>query len=896
MAIPGSDMRAPHLLSVREVAAHWQSDLARGLSRDQAITRLREIGRNVIDQKEHWLARAVFRRVGNTLTLILLAAVVLSWLLGDVADAVVIGVVVGLDVIVGLVYESYTRYRIDLIRKQVPRIAEVVRDGVARLVPVEEVVPGDLVVLRRGERVPADARVTASHGVRVDEAVLTGEPGDTAKTVTTLSVPAATADQRNMVFLGTLVTTGGGQALAVATGARSLLGSLARRVMEAGWQVTPLEMRLRHVGQLVGAGIFVVAALLFTLGLLRGEAPAAMFRATLTLAVAAIPEDLTFLLTIALAVGATRLLPHRAVVRHLAAAETLGDVTVVASDKTGTLTTGELALRRVEGVAETWGSAGFHSAAARPLFRQALVGAVVGTDAGTSEDAPRGSALERALRAGVRAAGINPADLRREYPLYAVLAFDPKVRYHVSLHADPASQGTVLFAVGAPDALLPRSVAASDGDRNVLLTETFRNGLLERAAGAASSGVRVLAVCMRHSGLAQRTLEHTDIKNLTFLAFLCFEDPVRPDAADAVAGLQRAGVRVLLMTGDHHGTATAVARATGILPSTDMATVQSVEDVLDGTTVERRSDTLLTESLLRARVVARVDPLQKERIVSVLQQRGEIVAMIGDGVNDAVALRRADLGVAVANATDVAKDASDLILLDGGLRVLTAALWEGRRVRETVRTVLAYLFSTNITELLAVATCLLLGLPLPFLPAQLLWVNVVTDGTADVALALEPASTRPGDARPGWKRGLFRARDLLGMVFTGLALLVPTMAAYLLFLRDGDVAHARTAAFVTMAAGQLFSAFAYRSLERPLLQLSFFSNPWLLAAELLSFGLLVAAVNWAPLVALIGTTPLTGHEWSAVLALAVLGAIGVELRKVVIPHFLARNPLSRGPA
>lgn len=894
MAIPANGLRAPHLLSTRVVAAHWQSDLTRGLSKETAATRLQEMGRNVFEQKEHWLIRAVFRRVGNTLTLLLLGAVALSWLLGDVADAVIIGVVVGLDVVVGLVYESYTRYRIDLLRKQVPRIAEVVRDGGARLIPVDEVVPGDLIVLRRGERIPADARVTTAHGLRVDEAILTGEPGDTAKTVIALAAPAATADQRNMVFAGTLVTTGGGQALVVATGTRSLLGSLARRVVQAGWQVTPLEMRLRHVGQLVGAGILVVTALLLTLGLFRGEALATMFRSVLTLAVAAIPEDLTFLLTIALAVGATRLLKHRAVVRHLAAAETLGDVTVVASDKTGTLTTGELTLRRVEGSAETWGSAGFHAAATHPLFHRVLVGAIVGTDAGTSEETPRGSALERALRAGVRAAGVNVGDLRREYPLYADLAFDPKMRYHASLHADPASQGTMLFVTGAPDELLPRSVAASDGSRDIPLTETFRTALLERAAGAALSGVRVLAVCMRHRGASQRTVEHADVTDLTFLAFLCFEDPVRPDAADAVAGLQRAGVRVLLTTGDHRGTATAVARMTGILPAEELTTVQSVEDVLDGTTVERRSDALLAESLLRARVVARVDPLQKERLVSVLQQRGEIVAMIGDGVNDAVALRRADLGVAVANATDVAKDASDLILLEGGLRALTAALWEGRRVRETVRTVLAYLFSTNLTEIFAVAACLLLGLPLPFLPAQLLWVNVVTDGTADVALALEPASTRPGDARPGRKRGVFRVSDLLGMLFTGLVLLVPTMTGYLLFLQQGDVARARTAAFVTMAAGQLFSAFSYRSLERPLLRLSFFSNPWLLAAELLSFGLLVAAVHWAPLVSLLGTTSLSEHEWSAVLTLAVLGAVGVELRKVVIPYFLTLRPRISG--
>lgn len=868
---------------MREVAAAFRTDLTTGLSPEDAAARLREFGRNLIERRERWFLRALGRRLANTLTFILLAAAVISAVLGDAADALIIAVVVAIDLVVGLLYESFTRYKIELIRQQVPRIAEVVRGGKPRLVPVEELVPGDLVVLRRGERVPADARLTTIHGLRIDEAVLTGEPGDAAKGVPALKLPAATADQRNMVFAGTVVTTGSGQGIVVATGMRSILGSLARRVAEAGWQATPLEARLRSTGQLLGAAILLVVAFLFVLGMVRGEAPAAMFRTALTLAVAAIPEDLTFVLTIALAVGATRLLKHRAVVRHLTAAETLGDATVVASDKTGTLTTGALTLRRVEGIADTWGRAGFADAARHPLFHQALVGAIIGTDQGTAEEAPRGSALEQALREGIRAAGIVPARLRRDFPRYAELAFDPKYRYRASLHADPLSQAPVLFVVGAPDALLPRAIAASDGTRGTALTEAARAELLARAAAAAASGARILAVCARHRERETRDIAHGDVARLTFLAFLFFEDPLRVDAAEAVTGLRRAGVRVLLLTGDHRGTATAIAAAAGIL-------ADGPGEVLDGEAIERLTDPLLGESLLRSGVVARVDPLQKERIIAALQQRGEVVAMIGDGVNDAVALRRADLGVAVASATDVAKDASDLVLLGGGLRALTAAVSEGRRIRETVRTVLAYLFSTNLVEVLAVAATLLLGLPLPFLPAQLLWVNVVTDGTADIALALEPAATRSGEALPGRGRGLFRARDLAGMLFTALVLLLPTLGAFFLFL-DGPegLPRARTAAFVTLAAAQLFTAFSYRSLDGLLFRLAPWGNPWLLLSAAVSFGLLVAAVHWAPLASLLGTVPLARSEWGLIVLLSFLGAAGVELRKLILPRFLHRE-------
>ncbi|TSC72094.1 MAG: Ca2+-transporting ATPase [Parcubacteria group bacterium Gr01-1014_38] len=867
----------PHRISAHDVATLFRTDLVSGLAEGEAQRRVGEYGKNIFDRREHVLLRSLVHRLTGGLTLILLAAIGISLAIGEVADAAIIGIVVFFDIAVGLLYESYARYRIELLQKQVPRLAEVVRDGQRQLLPAEQLIPGDLVVLRAGERVPADIRLSKVQGVRVDEAVLTGEAGDVAKFVHPIETPVGLADQRNMVFAGTTVTSGHAQGLVVATGVRSVLGSLARRVVEAGWQATPLEHQLKRIGQFLGMGILTAAAAIFSLGVYRGEHPADMFRAALTLAVAAIPEDLTFILTIALAFGATRLLRHRAVVRHLTAAETLGDATVVVTDKTGTLTTGALSLLRVEGVAESWGPTTFGSAAEHSLLRRALIGAVLGEGA-DSGDSPRGSALERALREGVRAAHLDLPAIRRLFALFSTLAFDSKYRYRASLYSDTDSPDPILFVVGAPEVLLPKCSGFSTGAEYRPLSEQARGALLGRVADAASRGTRVLAVCSRHLARATRTATHHDIAHLTFLALLHFEDPVRPEAADAVRGLRAAGVRVLLLTGDHRGTAEAVGRATGVL--------RSEGTVLEGVNLDTLSDRLLADHLVSADIVARVDPLQKERIITVLQQRGEIVGMLGDGINDAIALRRADLGIAVTNATDVAKDASDLVLLGGGLSPLAAAVREGRRIRETVRTVLLFLFSTNLTEILAVGVTLFLGFPLPFLPAQLLWVNVVSDGTADVALALEPPGTRPGGPTPGRRRGLFQKRDLASMLLTALAIVPPVLVTYFWVLEHtGDLTRARTMAFAVLVSTQVLTAFSYRSLETSMFRLSPVGNPWLLLSTVLSFALLGAGIHWVPLSTLLGTVPLSAFEWGLALGVSFLGVLGVEARKVLIRLF-----------
>lgn len=867
----------PHRMSVQDVAALFRTDAVGGISDAEALRRLQEHGKNLLDQHERFFLRSLIHRLTGSLTLVLLAATGISIAIGEYTDATIIGVVVLIDLAFGLFYESYARYRIELLQKQVPRLAEVIRGGQQRLLSAEDVVPGDLIVLRAGERVPADMRLVKVQGLRMDEAVLTGEAGDSEKSVHAIDAWVGLGDRRNMVFAGTAATTGQGQGIVVATGARSILGSLARRVVEAGWQVTPLEHHLKRLGQFLGVGILVTASALFALGVYRGEDPTDMFRTVLTLAVAAIPEDLTFILTIALAVGATRLLRYRAVVRHLTAAETLGDATVVVTDKTGTLTTGVLNILRVEGVAESWGVTSFPAAQKHPLLQRALLGALVAEGVEHS-DAPRGSAVERALKEAARVVSINIADIRRRFPSFAALTFDPKYRYRASLVSDASSPDPILFVLGAPEVLLPKSTAFSEGTEHRSLSAHARDTLLGRVHDAATRGARVLAVCTRTLHRTARTVTREDVTQLTFLALLHFEDPVRPDAAEAVHGLRAAGVRVILLTGDHRGTAEAVGRITGVL--------RSEGAVIEGMTIETLSDRLLVDQLFTTDVVARVDPLQKERIVSVLQQRGEIVTMLGDGINDAVALRRADLGIAVSTATDVAKDASDLVLLSGGLSPLTAAVREGRRIRETLRTVLAFLFSTNLTEILAMGVTLFLGFPVPFLPAQLLWVNVVTDGTADMALALEPTRTRSGDATPGRRQGLFRKRDLVAMVLTALAIVVPVLVTYFWALEmSGSLPRARTIAFAVLVFAQVFTAFSYRSLERSIIRLSPIGNPWLILSTIVSIGLLVAGIHWTPLARLLDTVPLSLFEWGVVVGVSFLSLLGVEARKIALTFF-----------
>lgn len=883
----------PYLLPPREVASRFVTSLRSGLPTHEVEKRRKIHGWNEISQREFGLVFVLLRRIGNVLTLILSAAILVSLYYGEVADAIIIGIAVVFDIVFGVLYESYSKYKIDLIKKQVPRIIEVLRDGRPFVIPVRDLVPGDLCVIRQGERVPADVRLSTVQGLRVDESILTGEAGDVEKVSLPLTAEAALGDQRNMVFGGTLVTTGSARGIVVATGPGSVIGTLAKRVLEAGTQVTPLERRLQILGSVLGVGLIIVSTLLFAGGVWRGEPPEAMFRQALTLIVSAIPEDLTLILTIALAIGAKRLLSRGGVVRHLTAAETLGDATVVCTDKTGTLTTGQITLVRVEGAIDAWGRREYggtigpkeraFSRSPHDLLRRVLLASLAGTDTvhvTRGEVSPRGSALERALAEAASEAGIPLGNIQRTYPLFDTLAFHPTSRYRATLHGDPSRAEPLAFVVGAPDVLVPRCVAASEGEKSLRLTASVRGQILERAERFASEGNHILAVALRYLPREARTITPRDITDLTFLALLVFQDPLRPGASEAIANLQRAGIRVLLLTGDHRGTAEAIARAVGIL--------RPGRKVLEGSTVAGMNDALLADELHQVAVVARVDPLQKERIIQVLQSQGEIVGMVGDGVNDAVALRRADLGVAVGSATDVAKDASDLVLLDGSVTTLTAAVNEGRRIRETVRTVLLFLFSTNVTEVFALIGALLLGLPLPFLPAMLLWINIVTDGTADIALALEPASTRPGDPTPGKRRSIFRKSDLLIILLASLSMLVPTLVVYIVVLQGtADVALARTVAFVSLVTAQLLAAFSYRSLDKPILTLNPFSNLWLLGSTLFSFGLLVAAVTMPTLRGLLGTVPLSREQWMLAVAAAALGALGVEARKYVFsfPRF-----------
>jgi P-type Ca2+ transporter type 2C len=866
----------PYLLAPKEVAETFETSTEVGLSHEEVARRRERFGWNELRKPSRGIIHILFRRLTDGLTLLLIAAAAISMFLREPADTLIISIVIFFDLSFGLLYESYSEYKIDLIKKQVPRISEVLREGTLKLIPVRELVPGDVCLLRAGERVPADIRLIALRGFRVDESLLTGEAGDAAKSTSALTSEATFGDQRNMAFSGTLVTAGSARGIVVATGEQSVLGILARRVVEAGAQYTPLERRLRRLGLLLGSGVVLVSLLLVVGGVLRGEPLPAMFRQALTFVVSAIPEDLTLILTVALAVGARRLLARRGVVRHLTAAETLGDATVVCTDKTGTLTTGELALVRIEGIADTWTTASLQEddVARHAGLRQALTAALAGADVVVQPGEARGSAHDRAIARVATVALVSLAEIRRSLPLFDTLVFDPVNRYRASLHDDPARPEPILFAVGAPDVLLPRCVGASEGTRSVRLTSDLRQHILDRATSHADAGKRVLAVVRRHLSRESRTVTAGDMEKLAFLALLVFEDPLRPDSRAAVRELQRQGVRVLLLTGDHPGTATAVARSVGIL--------RSGASVLVGTAIGNMNDQLLRDELRTATVLARVDPFQKERVVQLLQQGGEIVGMVGDGVNDAVALRRADLGVAVGSATDVAKDASDLVLLDNSIATLTAAVREGRRVRETVRTVLAFLFATNMTEVLSLVGALVLGIPLPFVPAMLLWINIITDGTADIALALEPASTRSGDARPGRRRGIFRSSDVFVLLLSSLVIFVPTMIAYLLILtRTGDVAVARTVAFVALSFSQLLAAFSYRSLDRPLLRLNPLGNMWLLAAVAFSTLLLVVAVVSPGLRALLGTVPLSVSQWALAGTAALTGLVGLELRKAV---------------
>jgi Ca2+-transporting ATPase len=837
-----------------------------GLTADEAARRLAVHGPNAVQGARRrtplWLFVGQFTDV---MVLVLLAAAVISGVLGESKDALAIIAIVALNGGVGFVQEYRAERALEALAAMAAPRAVVKRGGRVAQIDAREVVPGDLLLLDAGAIVPADLRLIEVVQLRIAEAALTGESVPVEKTTEPLPGEALPiGDRRNMAYKGTTVTHGRGIGVAVATGMQTELGRIARLLQETSGIETPLQRRLATFGRRLSVAVLAICAIIFLAGLLRGEAPVAMFLTAVSLAVAAIPEALPVVITISLALGARTMVRRQALVRRLPAVESLGSVTYICADKTGTLTMNRMrveayycdeAIERHPKTGGPW-----------DVLLQAL--ALSNDAALDAAGAVVGDPTEVALYAAARDAGMDKAEAERVYPRVAEIPFSTDRTCMTTLHRDPTG-GYVSFTKGAVEAVLERSshMLASSGARDL-----ERDVLARITERMAAEGLRVLAVGMRRWAEMPAPVQPEVVETaLTLVGLVGMIDPPREEVPDAVRACKAAGIVPVMITGDHPITAVAIARRLGILDADDA--------VLTGRELASLSPRALESRVERIRVYARVTPEQKLAIVRALQARGQVVAMTGDGVNDAPALRQADVGIAMGIAgTDVARESASLILLDDDFATIVRAVREGRRIYDNIRRFIRYALATNSGEIWTIFLAPFIGLPIPLQPVQILWINLVTDGLPGLALAAEreerDVMRRP--PRPP-QESIFAHGLGTQVVWVGLFMAALTIGAQAWSIAAGSPRW-QTVVFMVLCVSQLANALAARSERESLRSRGLWSNRPLVGAILLTLLLQLAIVYSPALNAVFETRPLTLLELAISLALssAVLCAVEAE--------------------
>ncbi|MBI1907884.1 cation-transporting P-type ATPase [Candidatus Uhrbacteria bacterium] len=850
-----------YALSVDEVFRHIVSGPA-GLCQEEATRRLRAQGSNLLprDRPLGWW-RILARQFASPLMLVLFAAVAVSVWLGDALDAAVIAAAGGLNVLVGFIQEYKANHALEQLRNLVMPQALVLREGRETRIAATDVVVGDLLVLRAGDHVAADARLVACTNLEANEAPLTGESAPIPKSVEAVSETASLADRGNMVYAGTTIAAGRGRALVVATGSHTELGGIAALVQAERARLT----------RWISGGILAFVFVLFAGGMAVGNDPVVLFQTAVALAVAAIPEGLAVSVTVALAIGAGRVLKRRALVRRLVAAETLGSVSVICTDKTGTITQGNM--RVVEVLSA---GSGFPPElllpGSVPTDAEFLLSLSVLCNDATIEEPSRGvgTPTERALVLAGHDAGISLSDLRVAWGRIDEISFDSSRKFMTTLHRQEGVSPSLLIAKGAPERILDfcASVWEEGGERP--LGQKARTAWQQRIDEASAEGKRVLGVAYR---LSETSSIPRPPAGLVLAGFVVLQDPLRPDAREQVRAAAAAGIRTVLVTGDHPKTAAAIATEAGILRGPDrLATGDMVNQWTDDELV-RRAEWI--------DVYARVEPGHKARIIHAWQAKGASVAMTGDGVNDAPALKVADIGVALGSGTEAAKQASDMVLLDDRIGTLSTAVEEGRAIFENVRKVLAYLMASCFTETILIAGALLARLPLPLLPVQILWINLVADTFPAVGLALgrgEPDAMR---CPPRPRREPVLSREMALLVFgVGAAADVLLFGVYAWYLSVvGDLDRARTLLFAAAGVSSLLYALVFKSLRRPLFSLVPPFQPWLPFGVLAGLALMAVALFVPFFQNLFHVVPLTLTDGLIVAAVAVIKLAAAEVGK-----------------
>jgi len=875
---------------------------ASGLSSEEARERLERMGGNVIPEDEKisvW--ELVLDQLKSPLIYVLLIAALVTLALRDYKDTAVILAVVILNGVIGFIQEYKANVAIQALQQLTSSTSRVRRDGKVQRIDSRELVPGDIVLLQSGDKVDADCRLVSARELRTDESMLTGESLPVEKSAAGLADTDATmADWVNIGFAGTLVLEGSGEAVVVATGSDMELGKIAEQVKGEHRISTPLQENIKKLSHYIALITLGLCAVVMALGLARGMKLLDLFLVAIALAVSAIPEGLPVVVTITLAIGVRRMAKHSVIIRKLAAVETLGSTEVIGSDKTGTLTQNRMTanslyfgpwkLERAEGVALDQapleggdGSTVADSASAsQARERMARIGALCNASHLTISN---GEVVERegsptelailemavALSPGMYEQAVNrsPVD---EVP------FNSERKFMASVH-QTSDGGLEMLAKGSPEAIISRSANHWTADGEAPLDKEH---WLRTADEMAARGQRVLALARRDWDSRGDGFDAESVQGLTLMGLVGLIDPARPDAASAVEGCRESGIRVIMITGDHAVTARAIAIDLGIIKHEgDLPPIEADPRVITGRELDSMSDETLIERLEEVRVFARVTPQDKHRLVRLIREQGKVIAVTGDGVNDAPALKTAHLGVAMGKSgTEVAKQASDMVLLNDSFAAIYEAVKEGRYVFENIKKVSFFLVSSGVGEVLAILTALAMAWPLPYTAVQILWINLATNGLQDVALAFEPGEERLACRKPrGLREGIFDRTVIQHTIGIMFLFAIGTLALFKWAGGGDNLKEARTVAMTTMVMFQMWHVFNCRSMDTSVFRIPLFSNRYLIVSVLGALAAQITVLYWGPAQSVFGTTALNFEHWTVILAVTAPVILLMEASK-----------------
>ncbi|MGO4887840.1 cation-translocating P-type ATPase [Anaerobacillus sp. MEB173] len=887
-------------MEIEDIEKSTGTKLSEGLSDKEVEQRLKKFGPNKLNEGERASPLLIFlSQFKDFMVIVLLAATLISGLLGEYIDAITIILIVLINGILGYVQERKAEKSLDALKELSAPQMSVLRGGNWVRVLSSEVVIGDIVKVSSGDRVGADMRLIESKGLYIEESALTGESVPVQKSTKAISgQQLSVGDQENMAFMGTMVTQGSGVGVIVATGMKTEMGKIAHLLQSAETMVTPLQRRLEQLGKILIAVALLLTALVVVIGVYQGHDVYTMFLAGVSLAVAAIPEGLPAIVTVALALGVQRMIKRNAIVRKLPAVETLGCASVICSDKTGTLTQNKMTVTHIWSGAKTWtvSGTGFEPLGDfyyqnqksnpnnEPVLKQLLTFGLLCNNARiiqkevkegvlrkkNTQYALDGDPTEGALVVAAAKAGIMKEALLKDFKVIEEFPFE-STRKMMSVIIERKDGQRYVVTKGAPDVLLAYSNQIIDNGRVAQLTKSHYEQVNQAITHLASQALRTIAIAFRPLKKTDKILNEIDAeRDLIFLGLQGMIDPPRPEVKDSILDCKQAGIKTIMITGDHVITARAIAKQLNILPPDGK--------VLDGHTLAKMSVDDLEKVVDDVYVYARVSPEHKLKIVKALQAKGHIVAMTGDGVNDAPAIKAANIGIAMGiTGTDVAKEASSLVLSDDNFATIRAAIKEGRNIYENIRKFIRYMLASNVGEILVMLFAMMLGMPLPLVAIQILWINLVTDGLPAMALGLDQAEDDVMKRNPrSPTEGVFARGLAWKIVSRGFMIGVVTLAAFSITYQANpdDLVRAQTVAFATLVMAQLIHVFDCRS-EYSVFHRNPFENIYLVFAVISSILLMLVVIYYPPLQPVFHTTFLSVREWALIIGLAAIPTVAL---------------------